>query len=411
MNCEVIVDHQAYSDPGRILEIMSGMRQTDGLVRVEASDYRPFWAVSKYDQIRQIEMNHSVFLAEPRTQLIPIEKEEIAREKFGTANGLVALVNMDGEKHRKHRNITREFFMPSNLASLQGSIDEMAKHFVDKMASMGGECDFAADVAFFFPLRVMMSLIGVPEEDELKILQYTQQLFGYADEEFSIDESGKKREDYSAVEGLMTYFSQMVVDRQENPRDDIATLLATAQIDGEPMGQMELLSYFIIAATAGHDTTSATIAGGLQALLEHPDQMATLRADMSLLPAAVDEMIRWVCPVKHFVRTASEDVDVGGTLIKKGESVCLLFWSACRDEDMFEYPERFDISRKPNKHLAFGFGPHVCLGQHLAKMEIIAFFEELLPRLEEVATAGEPKMLQSNFVSGLKSLPVSYQML
>ena len=206
------------------------------------------------------------------------------------------------------------------------------------------------------------------------------------------------------------YFLALAEERRKNPKNDIATVLANAKIDGEPMDDGRLAAYFSILATAGHETTSGVTAGGVKALADHPDQFAKLKAHPELLDSMVDEIIRLVAPVKHFVRTAIETVDVGGQTIRAGESVALFYASACRDERAFENPSDFDIERSPNKHLAFGFGPHLCLGQHLAKLELRAFFGELIPRLERIELAGAPRMMQSILTSGLKSLPIRYAM-
>jgi len=187
-------------------------------------------------------------------------------------------------------------------------------------------------------------------------------------------------------------------------------VIANGIVDGEPIGHKEQLGYYIIAATAGHDTTSNTMSGGMQALIENPDQLARLQADPSLMATAIDEMIRWTTPVKHFMRTATVDYDLRGTTIKAGQDVLLSYWSANRDEDVFDDPFRFDIGRTPNKHLAFGFGVHYCLGAMLARMELKALFGALLPRLKSVELAGNPELIRSTFVSGLKRLPIRYQL-
>jgi len=187
-------------------------------------------------------------------------------------------------------------------------------------------------------------------------------------------------------------------------------VIANGKIKGEPLGDLESASYYIIVATAGHDTTSACISGGLRALIENPDELAKLKANPELLPTAVDEMIRWVTPVQHFMRTATDDHELRGKTIRKGEAVQLLYMSGNRDEDIYPDAFRFKVDREPNRHVAFGYGAHVCLGQHLAKMEIRAFFAELLKRLDSIELAGEPKRSHSVFVSGLKTLPVRYSL-
>jgi cytochrome P450 len=208
---------------------------------------------------------------------------------------------------------------------------------------------------------------------------------------------------------FFAYFQELTAARRAHPTDDLASAIANAVVDGQPLNDVETMSYYVIIATAGHDTTSSTIAGGLQALLANPGELARLRADPALLPTAADEMIRWVTPVKEFMRTASADTVLGGVTIAKGESVLLSYPSANRDEEVFTDPFRFDIGRDPNRHLAFGFGAHYCLGAALAKMETRALFAELLPRLEFVELAGVPEWTATVFVGGLKHLPVRYR--
>jgi cytochrome P450 len=187
-------------------------------------------------------------------------------------------------------------------------------------------------------------------------------------------------------------------------------VIANGMIDGQPIGDREAMSYYIIVATAGHDTTSSTASGGLLELIRRPEQMAKLKANPALLPNAVEEMIRWVTPVKHFMRTATEDYSLRGKTIRKGDGLTLFYWSGNRDEEVFDQPFEFRVDRDVKKQVAFGHGVHLCLGMHMARMEIKALFAELLPRLESIELAGEPKNTRANFVSGLKSLPVRYRL-
>jgi len=202
----------------------------------------------------------------------------------------------------------------------------------------------------------------------------------------------------------------MSENRRRVPKEDLATVLANATIDGQPLGHFEALSYYIIAATAGHDTTSNTTAGALWAMLDHPDQLAKVKANPSLIPGLVEESIRWVTPVKHFMRSATADTELAGRKIAKGDWMMLAYPSGNRDEDVFKDPFRFDVERTPNKHVAFGYGAHVCLGQHLGRMEMRILWEELLPRLDSIAMDGEPKNSEANFVCGPKALPVRFKM-
>jgi cytochrome P450 len=276
------------------------------------------------------------------------------------------------------------------------------------MAERGGECDFVADVAAHYPLSVILSLLGLPESDFPRMLALTQEIFGGDDPE---RRRGENPEDQLAVVlEFFAYFQRLINDRRENPTEDLASAIANARIDGEYLSDMDAASYFVIIATAGHDTTSSTIAGGMNALLRHPDQLARLRADPSLLPTAVEEIIRWVTPVKEFMRTATRDYQIGGVTVREGQNVLLLYPSGNRDEEAFDRPHEFDITRNPNRHVSFGAGVHFCLGAALARMETQAIFAELLPRLEHAELAGPVHAVHSTFVSGLKALPMRYRL-
>jgi cytochrome P450 len=240
------------------------------------------------------------------------------------------------------------------------------------------------------------------------MLRLTQELFGPEDSEMRRE--ADHGDLHNVVLDFFDYFNRMTADRRANPRDDLATLIANAEVDGKPIGEFEAMSYYVIVATAGHDTTSSSAAGGLLALIENPSEMAKLKADPDLIPSAVEEMIRWVTPVKHFMRTATADCIVGGKSVRAGEALTLFYPSGNRDEAVFDDPFTFRVDRAPNRQIAFGFGAHLCLGMHLARMEMAELFRELLPRLEHIELAGEPSRVASSFVSGLKHLPVRYRL-
>jgi cytochrome P450 len=240
------------------------------------------------------------------------------------------------------------------------------------------------------------------------MLQLTTELFGSEDDDLS--RSRDPEEQMAVLLDFFQYFVALTAERRAHPTDDLASVIANATIDGEPLNDFDAASYYVIIATAGHDTTSSSIAGGLQALLRHPDQLARLRDDPSLTPNAVEEIIRWVTPVKEFMRTATEERTVGDQTIPAGDSVYLAYLSANRDESVFEDPFRFDIARPDNKQVAFGYGVHFCLGAHLARLELRVFFEELLARVDDLQLAGEPSTSATVFVGGLKQLPISYRM-
>ena len=283
------------------------------------------------------------------------------------------------------------------------------------MAGMGGRCDFVSDVALGYPLHVIMEILGIPAEDEPRMLQLTQELFGVQDTDLSRAKSDAElREQATVLQAVVAdfgeYFRAISADRRRNPRQDLATAIATSVVDGEPIQDFEELCYYMLVATAGHDTTSSSTAGAIWALCEDPAEFQKVKDDLSLIPSLVDEAIRWVTPVKHFMRSATVDTQVRGQPIAAGDWLMLCYLSGNRDEEVFKDPFAFHVDRQPNRHLAFGYGPHVCLGQHLAKLEIRIFFEELLPRLQAISLDGEPTRSLATFVNGPKRLPVRYTM-
>ena len=401
-----LLDPAIMGNDSSMYELFGQLRENDPVALVEHPDFEPFWAITKHEDIKAISQNNAEFLNNPRTVLIQREFEEALLSQFGTRNGLETLIHMDNPKHRKLRNVTRNWFKPAPIDELSADIRAIATEYVDKMANMDGTCDFVKDIALLYPLRVIMSIIGVAPEEEAMMLKLTQELFGGQDPTQS---RGVNIDDGLAVlMDFFSYFTGVVEDRKENPTDDLASVLANALIDGEPMEQLDQISYFIITATAGHDTTSATISGGMKALLEHPDQLLKLRENPGLSMQAAREMIRWVSPVRHMMRTTTKDIELRGKTIKAGDSLCLWYPSANRDSDAIEDPDTFNIERDNRNQMAFGFGGHMCLGQHLAVLETALFFEELLPRLEHIELAADPDWVQAIFVGGLKSMPVRY---
>lgn len=406
-NPALLSDALAYRQPQVIRQLLSHLRKHEPVCWVEPDDVRPYWAVTRDDDVRYIESTPELFSAEPRAVLILESLEQVNLERFGDIMGVKTLVHMDGELHLALRKVTREWFMPANIARLRAHVAGIAESFVERMQAFDGQCDFASDIAFWYPLRIVLQMIGIPENDESTILGLTQRLF-------APDAYVEEGRDATAIfletmNGMAEYFSAFIEQKRNNPADDIGSVLSTARINGELLDPFTLTSYFVLLATAGHDTTSASIAGGLQALLEYPDQLAQLQANPSLYRSAADEMIRWVSPVKHFARTVLADTTLRGVNLAKGDTVALFFESANRDASALDRPDAFDIGRSPNRHLAFGYGRHNCLGMHLARMEIEVFFQVLLPRLESIELAGQPGYIPSHFVSGLNTLPVRYR--
>ena len=387
----------------------SWLRANEPLKQVCPEGFEPFWNVTRYADIKTIEGNRRVFINDPRPTLGQKMMTEMLQQISGRKHLVRSLVQMDDPDHMRYRRLTQGWFMGGNLRKLQQRVDELAAHYVERMADMGGECDFVKDVAIWFPLRVIMSILGVPEEDEPLMLKLTQELFGSTDPD--VARSFDMMDFMNVVLDFERYFAELTEARRKNPTDDVASVIANAEIDGERLPKHETNGYYMIIATAGHDTTSSSTAGGLLALIDNPEQMAKLRADVDgLVPGAIDEMIRWVSPVRHFMRTATEDYEVGGQTIRAGESATLWYPSANRDEQVFDAPFEFRVDRKGANQIAFGFGAHVCLGQHLARMEMASLYRALLARVDDIELAGDPQYTQSTFVGGLKSLPIRYRM-
>lgn len=402
----VVAEPAAYADEARLHEALTLLRREAPVHHVDAPGYNPFWAVTRHADIMEIERDNKLFLSAPRTLLASAELDRLQEEQREMGMELRTLVHMDDPQHRVVRAVGADWFKPKAMRALQTRVDELARRYVARMDEFGGECDFAQQVAVHYPLYVILSLLGLPESDFPRMLKLTQELFGGDDEE--LGRSGGAQSQIDVLLEFFNYFNELTAARRAAPTDDLASAIANALVDGEPLSDTDTASYYVIVATAGHDTTSATISGGLHALIEHPDQLRRLKDDPSLLPKATDEMIRWVTPVKEFMRTASADTEIRGVPIAEGESVLLSYPSANRDEDVFDDPFRFDVARDPNRHLAFGFGVHYCLGAALARMEIQALYRELLPRLSSVELAGAPQWTATTFVGGLKHLPIRY---
>jgi cytochrome P450 len=400
---KVFADPKAYTNEPKLHAALSHLRAHAPVSWVDVPNYRPFWAITKHADIMAIERVNTLFTNSPRPVLMTAESDELQ-----AGVGISTLIHMDDPEHRVVRAIGADWFRPKAMRAMKVRVDELAKRYVDQMLAAGNECDFVQEVAVNFPLYVIMSLLGVPESDFPRMLQYTQELFGNDDVEFS--QGASKEEQLAVLLDMFGYFTALTASRRENPTEDLASAIANARVDGEPLSDVDTVSYYVIIATAGHDTTSATISGGLHALIENPDQLQRLKDNPELIPLATEEMIRWVTPVKEFMRTASEDTTVRGVPIAAGESVLLSYASANRDEEIFDDPFRFDVGRDPNKHVAFGYGVHFCLGAALARMEVNSFFSELVPRLNSVELAGAPEYIATIFVGGLKHLPIRYSL-
>lgn len=418
-----IVLPEGHGDLVALHEAYKWVRNNAPLAQAVVEGFDPLWLVSKHADLQEIESQPEIFSAgggpDDRGANNPILQNQAGDEFMKSLIGghlriMDALPYMDPPEHTSIKAVTNDWFRPTQLQKWTDQIRGLALASIEKLESVAaekGQIDLLDDWALGFPLHVMMTLFGVPAEDEPLMMRLTQEFFGTADPEHQREDVAElapeamAQQFAAAYQDFCAYFDTLCEDRRANPRDDLATIVATAKgADGEYLPKSYSYGYYMAIATAGHDTTSATLAGTLQLLSQHPDVLARVKADLKLVPNLVLEALRVVAPVKHFTRRAERDYVLRGQTIKKGDRLMLLFQSGNRDEDVFDHPYEFDIDRKPNRHIAFGHGPHMCIGQHLSKLELKVMLEELLPKVESIELLDDGQYTQTNFVGGLKHL-------
>jgi cytochrome P450 len=361
-----------------------------------------FWAVTRHADVMQVSRDPDTFRSWPGTNIGDIPPE--------ISEWLGSMINMDAPKHTKLRLIVNRGFTPRQVARIEESVHQQARDIVDRVAPLG-ECDFVTEIAAALPLQIICDMMGIPREDTKRIFELTNMILGVGDPEYvqTIEEL------MGAGMELFQYGLALAEDRLQNPRDDITTTLMQAEVEDEHgrhrLTSSELGSFFLLLVVAGNETTRNAISHGMKALTDNPDQRAILTADYAgVADTAVEEIVRWATPVIHFRRTASRDTVVGDQAIKEGDKVVMFYNSANRDERAFAEPYSFDVRRTPNEHVGFGGGgPHFCLGANLARREIKVMFDELFRRLPDIEISGEPDMLQSNFIHGIKRMPCAWK--
>lgn len=352
-----------------------------------------FWAVSKHADVNEISKKFQTYSSAAKGALMNQERPDLEIARM--------IIDMDPPEHTRLRNLVNRGFIPKAIRMLEDRFREVAARLVDE-ALAAGEVDFVDKVSAELPLIAIAQLLGIPHEDRRKVFDWSNRMIGSTDPEYSagIDDAA------NASTELYMYAHQLAAEKRKNPGNDIITVLMSAEGDDQ-LSEHEFDLFVLLLSVAGNETTRNGISHGILALIEHPDSWAQLKADHSLVPSAIEEILRWGTPVNHFLRTALTDVELHGVQIKKGEAVCMLYASANRDEDVFEDPYTFDITRNPNPHVTFGGGgPHFCLGFNLAKMEMRVLFEELLKRVDSIELLGEVPKLRSSFIHGIKHLPV-----
>jgi cholest-4-en-3-one 26-monooxygenase len=363
---------------------------------------RPFWAITRYDDCAAILKDHRRWLIAPRIAVFP---EEQAPEN---APPFRHLLNMDPPDHGTYRNLLSQHFTPRALerkrAAVGGIVDDTLARAAERP-----EVDFVEAVSAIVPLAVICEMLGIPREDWPRLFHLSNTLLGAADPEYQQGETvGETAE--RARQEFFGYFRALSEARRREPREDFISILVHSQVGGGPIPEWELLSYYVLLIVAGNETTRNATSGGLLALLENPGEWQKLRANPSLVPSAVEEIVRWVSPVIQFCRTAAEDVEVHGQTVRKGEATCIFYPSANRDEDVFPDPFAFRVDRTPNEHYGFGIGVHFCLGANLARMELQEIFARLVRRVEYVELAGPVERMHSGFVGGIKRMPVRWRL-
>ena len=377
------------------------LRRNDPVFWYERPNVDPFWAITKHADIIEIGKQPDIFLNEPRlaifTNDLPPPPEGAARH----------LLNMDPPDHARYRRVTSSWFTPRAIRGMDAKVERVTREVLDEAADKDAG-DFVRDVTARITIAVIAEMLGVPRKDWNLLFRWTNEIIAPQDPEFQRGSTPTETLDRARLE-LFTYFNELSNERRARPTTDIVSVVANGQVNGAPLPPIELLSYYFLLVVAGNETTRNAMTGGMLAFLENPAEWQKLRSNPSLLDSAVEETVRWTTPVIQFGRTATRDYPLRGKTIRKGESVCLFYPSGNRDEDVFDDPFVFRIGRDPHLHIAFGMGEHVCLGAHLARLELHHAFAQLRERLESCELAGPVERVRSSFVGGIKRAPMRWR--
>lgn len=371
-------------------------------LRAHAPVYRhtgepAFWAVTRHADVVHVSRHPELFSVHRRgAMFLEYGDEELALQRS-------MMMNMDPPQHTRTRSFVNRCFTPRVIDRLAERLRRRCRELVDQ-AGEQGEGDFVAQIAAPFPARVLCELMGVPETDQERICHWSDRLTGFDDAGASVQDA------QTAAAEMYAYLDGLLAQRRADPRDDLVSRLLVPDEEGNSLTAEECTLLLLQIAVAGNETTRNAAAGGMLALLAHPGQQGRLREDRGLLPAAVEEIIRWTSPLNLFRRTATRDTELGGQQIEEGDKVVVFYSSANFDEEVFDHPEVFDVGRRVNPHVGFGGGgAHFCLGSHLARLELMVLFATILDRLPGLALAGEVTRVRSNFVNGIKTMPVTYR--
>jgi cytochrome P450 len=407
-----LVSPRAYAERGIPHERWTELRRLDHLHFCEPRGFDSFYAVVRHRDICEISKQPDLFWNRKGIVLESRSQKTILEAESGLGS-LRAILVMDPPEHRDYRKVASAWFTPRAIGRVDPVAEQSARRLVDGLVERArggeGECEFANEVAAQHPLRILATILGLPREQEPKLLELTSQLFASDDPDLQREGQDRLAAAKALAVDFFQLFNEIIEDRRARPRDDLATVLAKGQVNGEPMPPLETLGYFLIVFTAGHDTTKNSLVGGLHALAQHPEEFEKLKRKPELIPSAVEEILRYVSPVNYMKRVVGRDLEFRGQKLREGDNLVLFYGSANRDDTVFDDPFAFRVDRKPNPHLAFGIGEHFCLGAHLARRSQRALLAELVRRLEAIEIVGEPEQIHSSFVVGLKKLPLRYR--
>ncbi|AKM11540.1 cytochrome P450 [Croceicoccus naphthovorans] len=402
-------DPDRFASHGYPHEVWTRMRRDMPVAWYDDGLREPFWAITRYGDITAIGKDSDNFISAPGVTILRKDQAGAAMKR-----SVPLMLSMDPPEHHKNRTILRDRFKPSVMRALEEHIVERCRLIADEVAArrialaeQGGEpvIDFVDAIAMRLPLDVILELLGVPTDDRDQMYEWSNAVVGSEDPEYGNVDVPREAV-MAAQQAMFGYFSRFIAQRRAAPGDDLVSLLVEARIDGTPLTDMEILGFCFLLAIAGNETTRNATSGAMLALIEHPEQRAQLTANRSIMPVAVEELLRWVTPIIYMARTATRDIEIAGQTVRKGEKVVMLYPSANRDEAVFDDPFTLNLERKPNRHLTFGFGRHSCLGNDLARIELRAVLNEILSRFPDIELAGEVSRLRSNFVGGIKAMPV-----
>ena len=384
-------------DDGVPLEAFQKLRAEEPVYWQDEEDGTGFWSVTRYQDLKYVSTHPQEFSSwRGGTNLFDMPEKDLEMVR-------TMMINMDPPQHGKFRRIVSRGFTPKMIDDLEPMIKELAHEIIDSVADKG-QCEFVNDIACRLPMEVICELMGVPKELRKEVYNLSNRLIGFDDPEYQ-----SSMEDASLAAAEMFVVAEQVGDmKRKCPVQDLSSKILMGEVDGENLSPFEYDCFFLMLAIAGNETTRTVTSNAMTLFMEYPDQKQKLLDDMSLLPRAIEECLRYRPALIHFRRTATCDIELGGKQIRDGDKVLIWYPSVNRDADIFDDPDRFDITRQENDHLAFGVGEHYCLGATLARLQLTVIFEEILTRIPDMELDGPIRRLRSNFIDGIKEMPVRF---